>query len=164
MFILSVLEAIQGNNMTQPATNPSRVSDYLLYESRKRGELLTNLKLQKLLYYADAWFLALKDRLLFEERFQAWVHGPVLVSEYHRFKDYQWRPIDCDVAAPELSDESKAHLDEITDLFGCETAVALELMTHREKPWIEARGGCADTDPCNNYISMETTRDFYRAL
>ena len=152
--------------LAQPeaVTRANLVADYLLSECRERGEVLTNLKLQKLLYYADAWYLALRGRPLFRERFQAWVHGPVLYSEYRRFKDYQWRPISEEIERPALSPSVEQHLDEIIDLFGSETAVALELMTHRERPWIEAREGCGDTDPCTNHISLETTRDFYRAM
>lgn len=143
---------------------PYEVADYLIAESRERGENLTNLKLQKLLYYADAWSLALRDQPLFDEQFKAWVHGPVLLSQYHRFKELKWRSIEGDITKPQLDDELKRHLDEIIDVFGSETAVALELMTHREKPWIEARGDLPPTEPSTNAISKETMRDYYRAL
>jgi uncharacterized phage-associated protein len=136
----------------------------LLAESRERGELLTNLKLQKLLFYADAWHLALRDEELFPEQFQAWVHGPVLVSQYHRFKDYKWRPIADAIDKPQVPAEMERHLNEIVDVFGSETAVALELMTHREKPWLEARGDLPPSEPCNARISKATTRDFYRSI
>ena len=140
------------------------VANFLLAECRERGENLTNLKLQKLLFYADAWNLALRDQELFPEQFQAWVHGPVLVSQYHRFKDYKWRPITEAVEKPAISDALAKHLSEIVDVFGSETAVALEIMTHREKPWLEARGETPETEPSNARISKATTRDFYRAL
>lgn len=141
-----------------------RLADYLLCECRERGELLTPLKLQKLMFYADAWHLALHDQEITDERFQAWVHGPVAQSQYYRFRDFRWKPIDAEIACPDMAPELKRHLDEIIDVFGSETAVALELMTHREKPWIEARGDIAPDEPCNNFISKQTTRDFYRAL
>lgn len=146
---------------------PSRqdlISDYPLYECRERGELLTNLKLQKLLYYAQAWHLALKGQELFPEDFQAWVHGPVLLSQYHRFKDFKWRPIDTAVSRPELDPDLYAFLDEIIDIFAAETAVALEIMTHRERPWIEARGELPIHEPCSNYISKQTMAEFYKSL
>jgi uncharacterized phage-associated protein len=142
----------------------NEIANFLLAECRERGENLTNLKLQKLLYYADAWNLALYDRELFTEEFQAWVHGPVLVSQYHRFKQYKWQPITEDVAKPELPEALAKHLSEIVDVFGSENAVALELMTHRERPWIEARGDTPETEPSNVRISKVTTRDYYRTL
>ena len=145
--------------------NPAAaIADYLIAECRERGENLTNLKLQKLLYYADAWNLALRDAPLFPENFKAWVHGPVLVSQYHRFKDYKWQPITEDIARPELSEELCTHLNEIVDVFGCETAVALELMTHREEPWLEARGDIGSTDVSSAPISKETMKRYYRSF
>lgn len=143
---------------------PQNVADFLLVESRERGELLTNLKLQKLLYYAQAWHLALKGKSLFQEDFKAWVHGPVLISQYHRFRDFQWRPIEMDVARPAIEAELERYLVEIIDEFGVESAVSLELMTHREKPWLEARGDLPPDQPSNAKISKDTMRAFYRAL
>lgn len=147
-----------------PVTTAAAVADYLLVKARDRGEPLSNLKLQKLLYYAQAWHLALHDRALFSDDFQAWVHGPVLPSQYHRFKAAAWMPIAEPVAEPSLPRRVTAFLDEILDIFGTETAIALEMMTHRERPWIEARRGIpADQSSCA-IISKVTMRDFYRAM
>ncbi len=145
-------------------TRQEEIADYMLCECRERGELLTNLKLQKLLYYAQAWHLALKGGALFEEDFQAWVHGPVLLSQYHRFKDYKWMPIQQEIRRPRLGEGLENFLNEIIDIFGTETAVALEIMTHRERPWIEARGDLPPHEPCSNYISKETMASYYRSL
>ncbi|SDT91851.1 Panacea domain-containing protein [Stappia sp. ES.058] len=140
------------------------LADYLISESRERGELLTPLKLQKLMYYSDAWHLALYDTEITVERFQAWVHGPVALSQYHRFKNFKWRPIDAEIECPDLPIEMVKHLDEVVDVFGSETAVALEIMTHKEQPWLDARGDLAEDEPCNNYISKEITKYFYRSV
>lgn len=140
------------------------LADFFLSQFRERGELLTNLKLQKLLYYADAWHLALYDKELTNERFEAWVHGPVAVSQYHRFKDFTWRPIDMKVNPAKYDDAVAKHLSEIIEVFGGESAVALEIMTHSEKPWIEARGGIPPDEPSNNIISKEITKNFYKAM
>jgi uncharacterized phage-associated protein len=51
---------------------PEHAANFLLVECREQGEVLTNRKLQKLLYYAQAWYLALENRALFAEDFQAW--------------------------------------------------------------------------------------------
>lgn len=140
------------------------VADFLLTESRERGEILTNLKLQKLMYYAQAWHLALANKSLFEEDFEAWVHGPVLPSQYHRFSDYKWRPIVEEIPPTGLDGDVATHLNLIIDVFGSETGVALELMTHREKPWVEARGDLAPHEPSRNPISKLTMREYYKAL
>src|ERR1700735_3635265 len=104
---------------------PAQVADYLLATSRQRGEPLSNLKLQKLIYYAQAWHLALYNKPLFNEDFEAWIHGPVLPSQYHRFKDNSWQPIMDKVELPELPSAVRKHLDEILSVFGTETAIAL---------------------------------------
>ncbi len=140
------------------------VADYLLVECRKRGEVLTNLKLQKLMYYAQAWFLAEKGCSLFNEDFQAWVHGPVLPSQYHRFSSNEWRPIMDTLTEPSLDTEIVKHLNSIIDIFGSETGVALELMTHREAPWIEARGGIPEDARSEAIISKESMQAFYASL
>ena len=141
-----------------------KVADYLLVASRERGENLTNLKLQKLLYYSQAWFLSIHDEPLFEGTFQAWVHGPVLTSQYARFKANTWRPIMDDVEAPELPPQIVRHLDEILDVFGTESAIALEAMTHAEDPWREARGNIPPDQSSSAAIKNETMKRYYRSL
>jgi len=125
---------------------------------------LTHLKLQKLCYYAQAWWLALNDEELIAEDFQAWVHGPVLASQYQRFREYKWRPLDVEVTRPSLRKEVREHLDEIMDVFGVENAVALERMTHEELPWLEARGNIPLHEACRNIISKNTMRSYYSDL
>lgn len=150
---------------THPDDTASRnLADFLIVESRERGDLLTPLKLQKLMFYADAWSLALYGNELTPERFQAWVHGPVALSQYHRFKENRWRPILDDIQKPQYSEAVTAHLREVVDIFGVETGPALEIMTHQERPWIEARGGIPDDEPCNNFISKDVTKEFYASL
>ena len=50
----------------------------------------THKQLQKLCYYAQAWHLALLNRPLFDEEFQAWIHGPVCPTLYAHYVDYRW--------------------------------------------------------------------------
>ena len=145
--------------------SPKNTANFLLIECRERGDVLTNLKLQKLLYYAQAWYLAIHNKPLFKEDFQAWVHGPALPSQYKRFKRFEWRPIlEEDIAKPVLKDALIAdHLLEIVNVFGIETASSLELMTHNEKPWQEARNGIPNDQPSTSIISKESMRLFYQS-
>lgn len=140
------------------------LANCLLREAANRGELLTPLKLQKLMFYADAWHMALFGNEIVDEQFEAWVHGPVAVSQFRRFKDYQWRPIDAAIDKMEMTKDEKLFLADILNEFGGESAIALEKMTHSELPWIEARGGLPPDEPCNNKISKETTKVFYASL
>ena len=54
---------------------------FVNHADRASGEAITQLKLQKLVYYADAWFLANFDEPLIKEDFEAWAHGPVVPAE-----------------------------------------------------------------------------------
>lgn len=63
-----------------------------------------------------------------------------------------------------LSREIETHLEEIIDVFGSETAVALELMTHREPPWLEARAGLPTDAPSNAIISKLTMKAYFKSL
>lgn len=148
-------------------TPPNLVADFLLVECRERGEVLTNLKLQKLLYYADGWYSIdrVGGRPLFDEVFQAWVHGPVLPSQYRRFREFKWRPIDVDLDKPaDLPERVTMHLSEVIDVFGAETAVSLELMTHRELPWVEARRNLPADTPSVEAISKQTMKTYFQSI
>ena len=73
------------------ATTAERVADYIIRSAHESGELITNLKLQKLVYYAQAWHLALFDEPLFDDPIEAWVHGPVVSSLYSKFPEHRQR-------------------------------------------------------------------------
>jgi len=145
--------------------SPIDVANYFLsLVDEESGDNITHLKLQKLVYYADAWFLALYNKSLFKENFEAWVHGPVLTSLYQKFKDYGYNPIN----SPEeyscnLPEEVKIHLDEIWEEYGSLSPKKLEILTHSEAPWKEARKNCSPIDYCSNNLSKDLMRTFYAA-
>ena len=144
------------------AVTANMVADYFLYTAHDCGDLLTNLKLQKLVYYAQAWHLALYDEPLFEEHFEAWIHGPVQPELYRRFREYGWDRIGENPDKPKLSQLVKDLLDEILNIYDRFTARDLERMTHREEPWIEARDGAPIEDPSNNTISTDTMSKYFK--
>ncbi|WP_217520008.1 Panacea domain-containing protein [Vibrio metschnikovii] len=139
----------------------NQVADFFLAFAKEHGDYISQLKLQKMVYYADAWFLVNNGTPLISEDFEAWVHGPVVRTLYHRFKDYRWNPILEDVEFPELEDAQAEHLAEIYDVFGKYSGYELEQMTHDELPWIEARGACEPDEACENVINKDTMRRFY---
>lgn len=145
-------------------TSAHKVADHIIRMCHDSGDLITNLKLQKLLYYAQAWRLALRDRPLFDDKLEAWVHGPAVPSVYGRFKNFRWDPISLEPDDPHLSREIAAHLDEVMAVYGIETAYALEMMTHREAPWLEARGDLPPDQPSHAVISHESMKRFYREM
>lgn len=139
----------------------NQVADFFLAFAKEHGDYISQLKLQKMVYYADAWYLVNNGEPLIEEDFEAWVHGPVVRSLYTRFKDYRWNPISEEVDFPDIDASQKEHLEEIYDVFGKYSGYELEQMTHDERPWVEARGSCAPDEACENLISKETMLKFY---
>ena len=141
------------------------VADYLLCFAQEHGDVMTPLKLQKMVFYADAWYMALNDgEELIADRFEAWVHGPVARDLYIRFADYKWQPITGEIKCPELTKDVTEHLDEIYKVFGGYSAYELEQMTHQEEPWLLARAGMPSDAPCRNDIDKGVTAKFYRGM
>jgi len=141
------------------------VADFFLAFADDKGETITNLKLQKLVYYAQAWFLANYGKPLFDGDFEAWVHGPVLPELYHQYKEKGAAPIPTshkleDVEA-KLDAEVLDFLREVAQVYMPSGAYELELMTHQEEPWIEARGGVGADEKCSTVISLESMQEYY---
>ena len=145
------------------------VEDFFISLSNETGNLISNLKLQKLLYYAQAWHLAKFKKRLFDDSFQAWVHGPVLPGSYHDYKQFRWKPINVENLEESfhtsfmenLSDEqSEIMRDVVVEYFG-ENAYELELMTHKEYPWLMARNGMPIDEPSENVIEDQWMIDYY---
>lgn len=149
---------------TMAKTSAKAVADFLVHFSIEHGDPLTNLKLQKLLYYAQAWHLALYDEPLFEEKFEAWVHGPVVRTIYQAFKQYKYGPILDDPGDIHFPEEVKQHLLDIMDVFGHYSAWQLERMTHLEKPWLAARKNLAPDESSEEIISEDVMKEFYRSM
>lgn len=143
-------------------TSASSVADYILCYFHDRGDNITHLKLQKLVYYIQGWFIGIHDETLFRERLEAWVRGPVQPELYQRFKDYDFHPIDENPKCPEFIDKRiKKLLEYVLDKYGYYTALELEKMTHKEFPWINARRGLSPNENGNEAISIDSMKEFF---
>jgi uncharacterized phage-associated protein len=124
------------------------------------GDGISNLTLQKLVYYAQAFHLAMHDAPLFGERVEAWEHGPVVPDLYHAYKEHGSAHIPPPAAfdLDAYDEKTRDFLNEVYDVFGQFSAGKLRHMTHDERPWIEAsRHGRSD-----RVISPAAMRDFYQ--
>lgn len=129
-----------------------------------KGEM-THKKLQKLCYYAQAWCYALKGYRLGDTDFQAWVHGPVSPALWERFKSFGYDPIKIKGNVKNtISPEDIELLEDVWDTYGEETGNALEALTHREEPWIEARRGYEPDERCTIVILPETMARYYKSI
>lgn len=128
------------------------------------GEVVTHLQVQKLLYFAQAWHMMLLGRPLFAEDMEAWPHGPVVPSVWHEFKQFSWHPIPPGAPSDGIGEDSLKVLEQVRDVYGAFGAKKLEAMTHAERPWIQARGGRAPEERCEEKISKESIVKYYEEV
>ena len=144
-------------------TNNARaidVANYILSIANRDGDLISNLKLQKLLYYAQAWYLVNYNVPLFNERIEAWELGPVVREVYSHFKRFKSSPITYTVTGEEsncFTNKQVNYLNEFYDVFSKYTAHELVNMTHNEAPWKEAF-------EAGYNISEKTMKEYYSAV
>jgi len=127
---------------------------------------ITTVKLQKLVYYSQAWSLAWDGVPLFNEDFQAWANGPVCFELFNAHRGLFLISSD-DLAAYsdyKLSDCEQETIDIVIETYNKYSSQQLSDMTHQERPWKEAREGFAPGERCHNIISKETMQDYYGGL
>ena len=137
---------------------------FLAAIDREAGDSITHLKLQKLVYYAQAWSLVLRNTPLFDDDFQAWTHGPVIPNLYDQFKSYGWDALPLPERIRTLPAEVVGVLEDVQRVYGDCSARHLETLTHQELPWQEARGDLPLELRSTVPISKETMRTYYTDL
>jgi len=119
------------------------VAKYFLYKANLEGDLITNLKMQKLLYYAQAWYLVNFGKTLFDDKILAWDLGPVVKSVYDEYREFRHTSIIYEDETGEIlkkftNKEDISFLNEFYDQFIGFSAHDLVDMSHNEKPWKKA--------------------------
>ena len=133
---------------------------FVNHADRDSGEAITQLKLQKLVFYADAWFLANFDRPLIKEDFEAWAHGPVVRSLYAKYRNKGWEAL-APEAGPVVPQGVEKYLEAVFEEYGQFSAKKLEKMTHSEEPWLSARGDLPPEAASSTKISKISMRNYY---
>lgn len=137
---------------------------YFLKRAAKEKKKITNLKLQKLVYYAGVWYFTFFNKKLFNDRIEAWIHGPAIPRLYGHFKVFGFSPIQIpEIESVDLSLGSKVEdfLNEIWNVYGKYDASYLEALTHSEMPWQEARKGLESGMPSKRTIDLEKAKKYY---
>ncbi|MDP1722949.1 MAG: DUF4065 domain-containing protein [Candidatus Gottesmanbacteria bacterium] len=143
----------------------SLVAKFFIWKASTEGKTITNKKLQKLLYYAQAWYLALKDRPLFKEDIQAWVHGPAIPSIYDQYRKFGYENINVIIDPKEIASlKTDDLLNEVWKVYGKFEAEYLETLTHNEEPWQLAREGLSAGDASTNIISKKEMKKYFKSL
>ncbi len=125
--------------------SPLDVARYFIFRAYEDGReaLMTNMKVQKLLYYTQSLYLALFEEPLFEDEIQAWRYGPVCPPAYRFYREFEEKqlPIPQKNELMALSEEVQNLLEEVWEYFGEHHAYFLSGQTHLEFPWKKARKG-----------------------
>ena len=139
------------------------VHDVAAYILKKKGSM-SAMKLQKLLYYVQAWSLVWDDRPLFNSEIQAWANGPVVpdVYEKHRgeFHVKDWPEGD----KKHLDQDAVETLDAVLEYYGGKSPHWLRNLTHMEDPWINARKGLSPKDRGEQEITHAEMVEYYGSL
>jgi uncharacterized phage-associated protein len=125
---------------------------------------MTNKKLQKLLFYTQAWSLVLNDEKIIDDRFEAWIHGAVIPSLYGRYKKFGFQQIIEDYDTSEfnqLTESEKQLLDEVWEVYGMYDPDYLEELNHSEMPWQKARMNTSPLEVSKAIISEEDMKAYY---
>jgi uncharacterized phage-associated protein len=124
-----------------------------------KGDIISNLKLQKMMYYLQGFNLAFFDEKLFEDDIEAWQYGPVVPSIYYNFKDFGKGAIFLSEEVEEVqlgSSEQEDMFHQVMEEYGKFSAIRLMEMTHNEIPW--------KSTEIRNVINIELMKKYFNTL
>lgn len=134
------------------------VAKFILSE---QGEM-TAMKLEKLVYYAQAWALVWDEEPLFEEKIEAWANGPVVPELYQMHKGlFKVSTGNIRGRMTNLSANKKDTIKKVLAGYGKFSAQQLIDLTHTEDPWIKARANVPVGAACKNEITLDSMADYY---
>lgn len=153
------------HRVQESSTGPVRttVFDVAAYILRKIGETNT-IKLQKLVYYCQAWSLVWDDKPLYEEPIEAWVNGPVVrkLFDYHRG---QFAVSEVRIGNPDvLTKDQRETVDAVISFYGEMSGQDLVSLSHAEPPWRDARRGLDALERGNRLINIDAMAEYYGSL
>lgn len=126
---------------------------------------MSAMKLQKLVYYSQAWHLVWADETLFTDRIEAWANGPVVPLLYEKHKGKFTVEAGCFGGdANRLTKAQRESVDSVLAAYGDKTSQWLSNLTHMEAPWMDARTGIPDGERGTNEISAAAMHEYYSAL
>ena len=126
---------------------------------------MTTLKLQKLVYYAQAWSLSLDQTALFDEKIEAWPNGPVIKDLYDNHRGQQFISSIADGDSEKLDEDQRAAVDMVLEYYGDKPVYWLERLSHSDLAWIEARGELTPIEMGDTEITIDSmVRSYCRGL
>jgi uncharacterized phage-associated protein len=138
------------------------VHDVAAYILQKLGPM-TAMKLEKLVYYCQAWSLVWDEAPLFPERIEAWAAGPVVPALYYRHRG-QFQVREWDGKPENLTAVQNETIDSTLAYYGTKSSQWLSELTHSEDPWLLAREGLAPLERGNREITLASMVEYYSSL
>lgn len=142
----------------------AQVKDVAQYILESLGEI-TTIKLQKLVYYTQAWSLVWREAPLFSEKIEAWANGPV-VRDLFKLHEGLFRigPEAAIGDSSQLDEDSRDVIDNVLKGYGDKSTQWLVELTHLEEPWKQARGHVPAGHKCEAEISQAAMAEYYSGL
>ena len=134
---------------------------FLRLQTGDAGDAISNMKLQKLLYYAQGFALAILGKPLFDDDFEKWTYGPVLPAVYNKYKEFGSGAIPRPEGASlqDYTDDERKLLDEVYYTFGQYSAWVLSEMSHATAPWRDAElGKIISKDSMKTYFATQVEK------
>lgn len=122
---------------------------------------VSNLKIQKLLYYVQGWYLGIHSKAVFHENIEAWAHGPVVPDVFHALRHHGWNPVPKSDEVITLEPHIDAHVRDVLRAYGKFSAAQLERLSHTEAPWLDARAGLPSDAPSRAVITHKAMKEFF---
>ena len=148
--------------MPKRGVTMARVLDVAQYILEQQGGSMTTMKLQKLVYYSQAWNLVWDGVPLYSSPIQAWANGPVVPELYNRhrgrFTVSATEPLGDSSA---LAQSEKETIDAVLSASSHLSGQQLSDITHGERPWIEARAGIPEGAASQAVVNPEVMQDYF---
>ena len=141
--------------------NVNQVANWLIEKANNadNGDSITNLKLQKLLYYMQGYYLAVFGKPLFEEDIEAWQYGPVVPKSYDKFSTYgKGVLVPTSEGVASFKEEEEELLNEVFEVYNDYSAVGLMHKTHNEPTWKETpigKGSVISKEKMSKYFATK---------
>jgi uncharacterized phage-associated protein len=133
-------------------------------EAEDEADRLTNTRLQKLLYYVQAWAMVNRGQPIFDEKIEAWTHGPVVREVFDQLKDHGANAIDPQQVGDfeqSPTSEQEQFIRSVWEAYKDYSTTSLREMTHNEDPWKQARNGSEATVACEHEITVHSLKTYF---
>lgn len=171
IFVVLIIKAMSYQSKEISKVDSNHLVDYIL----SRGGAMSHLKIQKILFYIQAYHLAYFDEGIVDDDFEAWVHGPVSRKVYNSARDLSILHKELyyflgegetppeQVLRETLTSDQIQLVDDVIDELKSLSGLELENMTHSEQPWKYARRGYDPGQRCGVIIPKELIKEYYKS-